>query len=119
MTILSSHAAERARQRGIGQEAIQLIVQNGDVEFDVGDDCQLIRLSRKAAISVAAHLGRPQIAEQLSSFAVIDSGRSGQIVSVIRDHSGPSGRRYRRPLLGRNPKYRSRRRPRRSSGDFQ
>jgi hypothetical protein len=119
MPHLSMHAERRARQRGIREDILALLFQNADVEFEIGGDCRLLRLSHEEATAVAKAAGRPQIAERLSRCAVIDSGRSGAVVTVLRDDPGHSGRRYRRQFLGRDPKYRSRRRPRNTGREFQ
>jgi len=76
---------------------IALVMDHHDIEFDINDDCRLLRLSRKMAVAVAMSEQAPSDGTKLASFALIHSDRTGCVVTVLRDHAGRSGRRYRRP----------------------
>ena len=95
---LSHHAEDRSRQRGVSDRLISLVIDHHDIEFDVNDDCRLLRLSREMAAAVAISEEAPSDARRLASFALIHSDRTGRVVTVLRDRPGRSGRRYRRPI---------------------
>lgn len=88
MIRLSHHAQTRAQQRGITLSMIQSILGNADVEKPVGDDCTLIRISKREACAI-------DDGEKLSRFAVIWSDRNAQIVTVLPLHRTSKSRRYR------------------------
>jgi hypothetical protein len=75
---------------------IALVMDHHDIEFDINDDCRLLRLSRGMAAAIATSERVPSDAQRLASFALIHSDRTGRVVTVLRDHAGHSGRRYRR-----------------------
>ena len=93
---LSNHAARRIQQRGIPQGLVEIVLAFHDVDFDVGNECRLLRVSRRAASYLGEEIANAQVIGRLSSFAVIHSERTGKVVSVVIDHSGARGRRYRR-----------------------
>jgi Domain of unknown function (DUF4258) len=88
MILLSRHAQRRAQQRGVTQEMIELVLENADIEKNVGDDCTLIRVSRRQAAVI-------QCSDKLSRLALIWSDPRAQIVTVLPVHKSASGRRYR------------------------
>jgi hypothetical protein len=88
MIALSRHALTRSQQRGITMQLIEQILENADVEKNVGDNCTLIRVSKRKA---KASRGP----DRLSKVAVIWSEQRAQIVTAIHLRESPHGRRYR------------------------
>ena len=87
MITLSRHALTRSQQRGITMQLIEQILENADVEKNVGGNCTLIRVSKRKAKAIRA--------DQLSKVAIIWSEHHAQIVTAIHLREGPHGRRYR------------------------
>lgn len=93
--LMSNHACQRAQQRGIRPGLIQNIIEHHDRESEVGDDCRVLRVSRRAARDFARSGGDRQMAERLPTVAVIWSDRNAQVVTIIHDGGGRDARRYR------------------------
>jgi hypothetical protein len=88
MMNLSRHAQIRAQQRGVTERLIEMIFEHADVEKNVGDDCTLIRVSRRQADTIRG-------SDKLSKFALIWSETRSQIVTVLPLQKTAAGRRYR------------------------
>lgn len=88
-TPLSNHAASRSQTRGCTSEFIETLVNNADIDMPVGDDCRLMRVSRRTAAMLAGN-------DRLGRYGVIWSDRFAQVVTILPLHAGRSGRRYRR-----------------------
>lgn len=83
--------SRHAQQRGVPLRVIEAVLDRHDIEFGVGDDCRVLRVSRAAAGGTEDR----QMAEKLPGLAVIWSDRLNQVVTVVRDHGQTSARRYR------------------------
>jgi hypothetical protein len=70
---------------------VQAIIENADVETNMGGGCRLLRVRHRTA----AGLG---ISDRLHRVAVIWSENCGQVVTVLPLHASRSGRRYRKIL---------------------
>src|SRR6266404_8083730 len=88
MIALSRHAQLRARQRGVTQEMIEMMLTNADIEKNVGGHCTLIRISKRHAQTI-------QRSDKLSKFALIWSEAHAEIVTILPVHKTAAGRRYR------------------------
>lgn len=88
MITLSQHAQLRAQQRGVTARMIEMILDHADVEKNVGDDCILIRVSKRQADAIHG-------SDKLSKFVLIWSDTHSQIVTIIPLHETAAGRRYR------------------------
>lgn len=95
-TALSAHAAIRAQQRGVPLGLIDTIVEHHDIDWSVGDDCRVLRLSAAATASAEVRRLAGQHVDRLCRLAVVWSDRKGQVVTVLRPGKRASGRRYRR-----------------------
>lgn len=73
--MLSHHASARCQQRGIRQGLLCDLLLHADVEYHVGNNCRLIRVSRACA-------ARERLDQKLSRYAVILSDDSQRIVTV-------------------------------------
>lgn len=93
--IISRHARQRSQQRGIPLSLVEKIVDYHDRDAAVGDDCRVLRVSRKAARTFAATSGDRQTAERLPDIAVVWSDKTGRVVTVIHDGGNRAARRYR------------------------
>ncbi len=93
-SIGSVHARARARQRGICNQVIALVLTHADRETPVGGRCIAITLSRKMAQRLIGQGTEPELAERGTRLALV-VGSSGRIVTVLRQ-LGSQGRRYRR-----------------------
>ncbi len=91
---LSRHALTRANQRGITHQLIRDLLELADVEEPVGGGCTVLRLSRRQLRDrdLRARLGSR--ADRLQNIALVWSAE-GEIVTVVHDHGGRAGRRYR------------------------
>ena len=91
---LSEHAARRANQRGVPHDLIDLVIANADIDEPAGSGCSVLRISRVRLTALRPHLGAT--ADRLQNLALIWSERTASVVTILRDHGGASGRRYRR-----------------------
>lgn len=85
----SEHSQVRASQRGVTDRFIEEILAHADVEQPIGDNCTLLRVSRRRS-------ARLNIDDRLGRYALIWSDDTAQIVTVMPLHDGAAGRRYRR-----------------------
>jgi len=76
------------RQRGIRQDFLDLLLQNADVEVQIGSACTLYRVSRKVATTLNAD-------DRLARYGAIIS-QDGALVTVMPIQRTRSGARYRR-----------------------
>jgi hypothetical protein len=53
---LTRHASQRAAQRGLSQQLLEFMLTNADIEVPARGGCTALRLSRSAAIGLAAEL---------------------------------------------------------------
>ncbi len=91
---LSKHAARRANQRGVPLDLIDLLLTSADIDKPVGSGCTVLRISGDALSAMRGQLGAT--ADRLHNLALIWSDRMATVVTIIRDHGGAHGRRYRR-----------------------
>ncbi|WP_374576432.1 DUF4258 domain-containing protein [Phenylobacterium sp.] len=92
---LSKHAAIRANQRGITHQMIEDVLSNADVEAPVGGGCTVLRVSKQRLRdrTLKGHVTtRP---EKLASLALVWSDEAAEVVTLLVDHGGAKGRRYR------------------------
>lgn len=85
----SEHSMKRAAQRGATDRFVQAILVHADIESPVGDNCRLMRVSRRRSRKL-------NIDDRLGRYALIWSDDSARIVTVMPIHDGVSGRRYRK-----------------------
>lgn len=97
MPALTRHATLRAKQRGVTHAMLDALIIHADLEAPVGGGCTVLRFSRERLNDpdLRASLGRT--ADRLKSLAVIFADDNGDVVTVLHDHGGSAGRRYRRP----------------------
>ena len=93
---LSRHALKRANQRGVTHTLLSALLLHADQETPVGGGCAALRLSRGrlADRSLRSALGAEF--DRLDGLVAI-VGDDGGVVTLLRDHNGRAGRRYRRP----------------------
>jgi hypothetical protein len=92
---LSNHASIRANQRGITHQMIEDLVAHADVEAPVGGGCTVLRVSRERLRDrsfKAQVVTRP---EKLGALALVWSEEAAEVVTLLIDHGGSKGRRYR------------------------
>lgn len=92
---MSRHALQRSQQRGIPLQMIEAVLESHDLDFEVGDDCRVLRVSRAAAAAISTKRTGRQVTEKLAGLAVIWSDRTNQVVTVVHDKGQRSARRYR------------------------
>jgi hypothetical protein len=85
----SKHSIIRAAQRGVTDCFVQAILVHADIERPIGDNCRLIRVSRRRSRTL-------NIDDRLGRYALIWSDDSARIVTVMPVHDGVNGRRYRK-----------------------
>jgi len=92
---LSRHAAVRTQQRGMPHHLLHAFLDHADIDAPAGGHCRLLRISRERLRdrSVREELGAD--ADRLARLAVIWSSETGTIVTVMHQHAGGAGRRYR------------------------
>lgn len=73
--MLSHHASLRCQQRGIRHDLLSDLLFHADIEFHVGNNCRLIRVSRSHAV-------RERLDQRLSRYAVIVSDDSQCVVTA-------------------------------------
>jgi hypothetical protein len=74
--MLSQHASARCQQRGIPHDLLCDLLFHADIEYHVGNNCRLVRVSRSHAL-------RERLDQKLSRYAVIVSDDSQRIVTVF------------------------------------
>ncbi|MCW5749604.1 MAG: hypothetical protein KIT81_00535 [Alphaproteobacteria bacterium] len=89
MIAISEHAKRRCQTRGIRSDFLVALIVNADMDFAVGDNCRMLRVSRRQAKALSRY-------DNIDRYGVIWSDDNQKIVSVIPIHDGPKGRRYRR-----------------------
>ena len=67
-----------------------------DMESPVGGGCTAVRLSRARLQDRDLRVLLGANADRLRSMAVVMADGTGEVVTVLHDHGGASGRRYRR-----------------------
>lgn len=85
----SNHSQTRAAQRGITARFVEDILDHADIEQPIGDNCRLLRVSRRRS-------ARLNIDDRLGRYALIWSDDTARIVTVMPLHDGSAGQRYRR-----------------------
>ncbi|MGH7020861.1 MAG: hypothetical protein ACREEY_13315 [Brevundimonas sp.] len=93
---LTRHAEARANQRGVQQDVIEAILHHADVDVPVGGGCSALRLSKRRLKDAALRKRLGSQLDRLAGIAVVCSDETGEIVTVLHDHGGADGRRYRR-----------------------
>jgi hypothetical protein len=93
---LTRHATLRAQQRGVTHAMLDALIHNADVEAPVGGGCTVLRLSRERLMDRALRASLGPMADRLETLAVVLADETGEVVTVLRDHGGREGRRYRR-----------------------
>lgn len=92
---MSRHALQRSQQRGVPLQMIAAVLERHDLDFEIGDDCRVLRVSRSAAAAIPTSRTSRQITEKLAELAIIWSDRTNQVVTVLHDDGQRSARRYR------------------------
>ena len=82
------HAGRRIAQRGICEDLLNLLLERGDREVEVGDGCMALSLSHEARLSIA-----PAAADRLRHVVAVLSG--DRLVTVMHANR-PGASRYRR-----------------------
>jgi hypothetical protein len=85
----SEHSIRRTAQRGVTDHFIQAILAHADIERPIGDNCRLMRVSRRRSRKL-------NIDDRLGRYALIWSDDTSRIVTVMPVHNGINGRRYRK-----------------------
>ena len=85
----TKHSRRRAAQRGTSDGFVQAILVHADIEHPIGDNCRLMRVSRRRSRKL-------NIDDRLGRYALIWSDNSARIVTVMPVHDGVNGRRYRK-----------------------
>ncbi|WP_263338018.1 hypothetical protein [Albidovulum salinarum] len=85
----SEHSLRRSAQRGVTKGFIEAILTHADIERPIGDNCRLVRVSRRWSHGL-------NIDDRLGRYAVIWSDDTARIVTVLPLYDGAAGRRYRR-----------------------
>lgn len=96
-TKLSKHAAIRSQQRGVSYEIISVILDHADSDNNVGSGCYSIWLSKCRLRDRALRSKLGSALDRAAGITLVISGDSGEVVTVMHDHGGKRGRRYRRP----------------------
>ena len=85
----TEHSLRRAAQCGVTDNFIQSILTHADIERPIGDNCRLMRVSRRRSHKL-------NIDDRLGRYALIWSDDTSRIVTVMPLHDGIIGRRYRK-----------------------
>jgi hypothetical protein len=93
---LTRHASVRANQRGVTNNMLDALIAHADVEAPIGSGCTVLRFSRERLRDRELRASLGPSADRLGSLAVILANDTGKVVTVMRDHGGSEGRRYRR-----------------------
>ena len=92
---LSRHAALRANQRGVTHAMIDALLTHADIEASVGDGCTVVRFSRARLADRGLRQTLGGTIDRMKSVVLVLGG-GGEVVTVLHDHGGLQGRRYRR-----------------------
>ena len=92
---LSSHATLRARQRGIKQGQIEMLMSTGDIEQPVGRGCTALTISRNRLAELRSDGMCPSTLDALERLSLV-LGPDGGVITVMKLDRGRRGRRYRR-----------------------
>jgi hypothetical protein len=87
--MLSHHASVRCQQRAIRHDLLRDLLFHADLEFHIGNNCRLIRVSR-------SHAARERLDQRLSRYAVIVSDDSHSVVTAYPVRSRAAISRSRR-----------------------
>lgn len=93
---LTRHATIRAQQRGVPYEVLDALILHADMEAPVGSGCTVLRFSRERLRDRDLRASLGATADRLGSLAVVLCDDTGDVVTVLHDHGGAEGRRYRR-----------------------
>ena len=92
---LTRHASLRANQRGVTHAMLDALMAHADIEAPVGSGCTVLRFSRERLMDRDLRASLGSTADRLKSLAVILADDTGNVVTVLHDHGGAEGRRYR------------------------
>jgi hypothetical protein len=91
--MISYHAKQKCQARGIKKEFLKVILSHADIDHPIGDNCRLLRVSKKRA-------WRLNVNDRLGRYAVIWSDDNAQVVTILPMHSGAPGAHYRKIQSG-------------------
>ncbi len=89
MSKISIHAQKRMRQRGKKTTFVENILAYADMDIPAGDNCRLLRISKKLATFL-------NFDDRLSRYGLLWSDDNNQVVSILPIRESGSGARYRR-----------------------
>lgn len=89
MIALSAYAERRARQRGVTQRDLALLLDHADIDVPVGAGCRALRVHHQTA-------RRLNLGDRLPRIAAVVNDQADEIVTVLRHLPGRRGRPYRR-----------------------
>ena len=69
---LSTHAARRARQRGVNDALIDLVLAHADIDDPAGSGCTLLRISRERLADLRPRIGA-RLADKLFRSHALDA----------------------------------------------
>ena len=99
---LTTHAAQRSRQRGIRSETIELIFEHADRECFVGSGLLHVFVSRARVRRLLSEGHPPARCNQLVSTSLLLDPDSNAVVTLLRGGLGARGiKRYRRGQYSR------------------
>lgn len=93
MIALSAYAERRARQRGVTQRDLALLLDHADIDVPVGAGCRALRVHHRTARRLNRRLN---LGDRLPRIAAVENAQTGEIVTVLRHLPGRRGRPYRR-----------------------
>lgn len=99
---LSIHATKRARQRGIKNAAVSLLLDYADRETPIGSGCTSLTLSRRHAVRLRKQGIESALVDQATEIALV-LGRSGRVVTMMHLF-GRQAKRYRRSWAAHLPR---------------
>lgn len=94
--MLSQHASVRAKQRGVPHVLIEALLVHADIDLPVGSGCTAFRLSRRRLQDRELRRQLGSTLDRLAGLALVCADETGEVVTVLHDHGGAEGRRYRR-----------------------
>lgn len=94
---MTSHAERRARQRGIQQQCIDLVLSHADVVRNAGAQCETWRLSRRAADELHTYGFPASVIARARQLALVVAEGS-RVATVLHLNRGRRGRCYRRQM---------------------